>query len=212
MPLIRSTGLDQLAARYRTPLRRFFERRLRLNPDPEDLVQEVFVRLIRQAELTDVNSLDAYVFQVAANVLRDHARRWSLREAESNHLQLDDQEIPGGHSPERIVLGRLHATRSGTPRVTRALPLRQRLRSPPAVCADRWRRVRYAHEGDDCADPVASQLPLVHSDGRARGSICGHRECCENQRAQADEHPGARRSTTAASHDLARLPNTIAGG
>jgi RNA polymerase sigma factor (sigma-70 family) len=97
--------LDQLAARYRLPLRRFFERRLRHSPDPDDLVQEVFVRLVRQGNMNAVQHLDGYVFQVAANVLRDHARRWSIRAEESNHAQIEDVDPEGGFSPERVLLG-----------------------------------------------------------------------------------------------------------
>lgn len=98
-------GIEQLAARYRLPLRRFFERRLRAGPDPEDLVQEVFVRLIRQRRIHDIRHLDGYVFQVAANVLRDHARRWSIRAQEANPDAIDAESLEGGFSPERVVLG-----------------------------------------------------------------------------------------------------------
>jgi RNA polymerase sigma factor (sigma-70 family) len=95
----------RLSDRYRVPLRRFFERRLKANPDPEDLVQEVFLRLVGQADIETIQHLDGYVFQVAANVLRDHLRRWSLRTAELNHTQLEDQDLEGGFSPERVLLG-----------------------------------------------------------------------------------------------------------
>jgi RNA polymerase sigma factor (sigma-70 family) len=97
--------IEQLATRYRLPLRRFFERRLRAGPDPEDLVQEVFVRLIRQGRLHQIRHLDGYVFQVAANVLRDHVRRWSIRAQETHHAPLDDETLEGGFSPERVILG-----------------------------------------------------------------------------------------------------------
>ena len=97
---------ERLSTRYRIPLRRFFERRLRASPDPEDLVQEVFIRLIRQEHIGDVQNLDGYVFQIAANVLRDYARRWSVRENEANPVALDDDVLEGGFTPERVLLGR----------------------------------------------------------------------------------------------------------
>ncbi len=99
-------SFKQLEARYRLPLRRFFERRLRSRPDPDDLVQEVFLRLLRQSARTDIQFLDGYVFQVAANVLRDHARRWAVRADEAQYAQLDEAEIEGGFSPERLLLGK----------------------------------------------------------------------------------------------------------
>jgi len=86
-------------------LRRFFERRLRAGTDPEDLVQEVFMHLIRQGRIHDIRHLDGYVFQVAANVLRDHARRWSVRAQEANPDALDAEALEGGFSPERVLLG-----------------------------------------------------------------------------------------------------------
>lgn len=99
------TPLERLSARYRGPLRRFFERRLEASPDPEDLVQEVFIRLLRQEHIGDVHNLDGYVFQVAANVLRDHAKRWSIRREEANHATLDGDSLEGGFTPERVLSG-----------------------------------------------------------------------------------------------------------
>jgi RNA polymerase sigma-70 factor (ECF subfamily) len=98
-------AMEQLAHRYGTALRRFFERRLKTSRDPEDLTQEVFVRLIRQRHTEDIRHLDGYVFQTAANVLRDHLRRWSIRQGEVHHAQLEEEPIEGGFSPERIALG-----------------------------------------------------------------------------------------------------------
>ena len=101
----KSAGFQELATRYRKPLRRFFERRVQRRPDSDDLVQEVFVRLIRQGNIGAIEHLDSYVFQVAANVLRDHARRWAVRAEEIHHTPLDDDTLEGGFSPERVLLG-----------------------------------------------------------------------------------------------------------
>jgi RNA polymerase sigma factor (sigma-70 family) len=100
-----SDGLQELASRYGGPLRRFFERRMIHRPDPDDLVQEVFVRLIRQGNIGAIEHLDGYVFQVAANVLKDHARRWAVRTEEVHHSPLDEDTLEGGFSPERVLLG-----------------------------------------------------------------------------------------------------------
>jgi RNA polymerase sigma-70 factor (ECF subfamily) len=123
---IDASGLQQLSVRYRLPLLRFFTRRLRNSPDPDDLVQEVFVRLVRQSTLSGIQHLDGYVFQIAANVLRDHARRWGVRAEEANHAQLEDVEIEGGFSPERVLLGeealqRLVAALQELPEKTQAI-------------------------------------------------------------------------------------------
>jgi DNA-directed RNA polymerase specialized sigma24 family protein len=60
----RQPDFKVLEARYRLPLRRFFERRLRNNPDPDDLVQEVFLRLS----------------PVVARPVTGHAPKWMHRE------------------------------------------------------------------------------------------------------------------------------------
>ncbi len=107
-------------------MRRFFERRLKASPDAEDLVQEVFIRLIRQEHLDDVRNWDGYVFLVAANVLRDHARRWSIREQEVHAVSLDSDVLEGGFTPERVLLGqerlgRLIGALHGLPAKTQAI-------------------------------------------------------------------------------------------
>ena len=43
---------------------------------------------------------------MAANVLRDYARRWAVRAGEADHAQLDEAELEGGFSPERVLLGK----------------------------------------------------------------------------------------------------------
>jgi RNA polymerase sigma factor (sigma-70 family) len=97
--------LEALAAQYHTPLLRFFQRRLRGGADADDLVQEVFIRLARQEDLEAVDHLDGYVFQIAANVLRDRARRLAVR-AEPPTPPAFDAIDEAGFSPERVLLGR----------------------------------------------------------------------------------------------------------
>ncbi|MGH8210685.1 MAG: RNA polymerase sigma factor [Steroidobacteraceae bacterium] len=130
--------LERFAARYRVPLRRFFERRMRASPDPDDLVQEVFIRLVRQSAVDAIENLDGYVFQVAANVLRDHARRWNVRANEANHTQLDHDTLEGGFSPERVLLGeealeRLIAALYELPEKTRVIFALYHFESVPQV-------------------------------------------------------------------------------
>jgi RNA polymerase sigma-70 factor (ECF subfamily) len=86
----------------RPSLLRFFERRVDRATDVEDLVQEVFVRLTRQGEGAGIREPERYVFRVAANVLRDHMRRNTVRRR-SDHVPLEDHET-GGEMPseERI--------------------------------------------------------------------------------------------------------------
>jgi RNA polymerase sigma factor (sigma-70 family) len=97
--------LADLDRRYRVPLIRYFGKRIREAFDVDDLVQEVFVRLMRQATLESVTQIDSYVFQTAANVIRDRARRQAARHR-SEHDELSEGNTPADDlSPERVLLG-----------------------------------------------------------------------------------------------------------
>lgn len=79
----------QLVARFRGPLLAFFRRRVREPQDAEDLTQEVFLRLMRRDEAVPVDNPEIYVFRIAANLLRDRARRAASHRA-SEHTSLED--------------------------------------------------------------------------------------------------------------------------
>lgn len=64
----------QLYAEFRDPLIGFFMRRVNDRAEAEDLTQEVFARLIRAGELDRIENPKAFVFKVAANLLRDRNR------------------------------------------------------------------------------------------------------------------------------------------
>jgi RNA polymerase sigma factor (sigma-70 family) len=97
--------LADLDRRYRIPLIRYFAKRIREAYDVDDLVQEVFIRLVRQATIESVQQIDSYVFQTAANVIRDRARRQAARH-HRQHDELSEGELPTNDlSPERVLLG-----------------------------------------------------------------------------------------------------------
>jgi len=124
--------LTELHRRYGAPLLAYFSKRLRGSGDPDDLVQEVFVRLARRGDIGNIRQLEGYIFQTAANILRDRARRRSARR-EDDHVSFVE-EIHGNEdlSPERVLLGReaahemLAALRELPPR-TRAIFVLRRL-------------------------------------------------------------------------------------
>ena len=101
----RHPRLEQVAAEYRSPLLRFFQRRVGPGEDADDLVQDVFSRLAAQ-DLASIRNIQGYVFQVAANVLRDKARRASVRSIMSATPDGFDIEDEAGFSPERILQSR----------------------------------------------------------------------------------------------------------
>jgi RNA polymerase sigma factor (sigma-70 family) len=78
--------LDEIARRYYAPLLSFFRKRIQHAPEVQDLVQQVFLRLAQQRELGEVRNPEAYLFQTAANTLRDHFRGQARRDRlESDH-------------------------------------------------------------------------------------------------------------------------------
>jgi RNA polymerase sigma factor (sigma-70 family) len=97
--------LERWSRRYRPALLRFFHRRMPAGADPEDLVQEVFVRLARREDLANVENIDGYLFQAAANILTDW-RRKQLTHAASAHGELDEHIEDVGFTPERVLIGK----------------------------------------------------------------------------------------------------------
>jgi RNA polymerase sigma factor (sigma-70 family) len=98
---------EALSRRFRTPLARFFEKRIGRQSETEDLVQEVFMRLADGARVESVEHMEAYLFKTAANLLRDRQRRLSARAAQA-HEPYED-EVHGvaddRPTPERALLG-----------------------------------------------------------------------------------------------------------
>lgn len=97
---------EQVTRAYRMPLRRFFSGRVRSPVDVDDLVQQVFVRLLQRAQGEPILNIPGYVFQVAASVLNDERRRAKARYADA-HESFDEADHAGANeiTPERIVLG-----------------------------------------------------------------------------------------------------------
>ena len=97
--------LESVVEAYYSPLSSFFRRRVRAGQDAEDLVQEVFTRLARQ-DLACVENIQGYVFQVAANVLRDQGRRAAVRSIIVPAAENFEVEDEAGFSPERVLQSR----------------------------------------------------------------------------------------------------------
>lgn len=99
------TELAQLSRRYRPALMSYFLRRVHGHAEAEDLTQEVFVRLTTVAPAR-MRSVEAYLFQVAANLLRDRSRREKVRfDYAAAQLALEDAGVEP-LDPPRVVAGR----------------------------------------------------------------------------------------------------------
>jgi RNA polymerase sigma-70 factor (ECF subfamily) len=100
----------------------FFLRRIRNRSDAEDLTQEVFIRLAKSGAKMD--SADAYIFQIAANLLKDSARSNKVRADYRLSISGETDEAFEQIDPHRVMAGReeLHLLREGL----RELPERTR--------------------------------------------------------------------------------------
>lgn len=99
--------LEHLVDAYGPAVRAFFRRRVANAADVDDLAQEVFVRLLRRSDLQAIDNIEGYIFQTAANVLREQHRLRGRRIA-FQPGEFDEDAIEGDEesSPERILLGR----------------------------------------------------------------------------------------------------------
>ena len=101
----------RLDARFRGPLMVYFLRRKFPRPEAEDLTQEVFVRMLGRKDDVPPDNGEVYIFQIAANLLRDRARR-GLTHSAGDHASLDapvdriasHPALVEERSPERVLL------------------------------------------------------------------------------------------------------------
>ncbi len=93
---------EAFAARYREPLKAYFAKRLNSPNDADDLVQEVFRRLWSSNNDVPITNPDGYIFQTAANLLKERYRKQGTRDAAIAQLPFfhaQYEEI----TPERIL-------------------------------------------------------------------------------------------------------------
>ena len=98
-----------LADDYRMALTRWFAKRCKDQNEIPDLVQEVFLRLAKRANVADIEKVQIYVFQTAASVLNDWLRRRKVRHSDQHdeYSDTDGQARPGmDFTPERVLIGK----------------------------------------------------------------------------------------------------------
>jgi RNA polymerase sigma factor (sigma-70 family) len=83
----------------------FFARRVGSITEAEDLAQEVYLRLARSSE-QDLRDSSAYVFQVAANLLRDRGRRQAVRGRYALSVSAEPSREIDQLDPYRVAVGR----------------------------------------------------------------------------------------------------------
>jgi len=100
------TTLEREAVSLRRWLAAYFRRRVRNEADIDDMVQDVFARLVARDSIQPVENLGGYVLKVAFSVLTDRARR-SASHMVASHIVLDAERHGGVEiDPERVLCGK----------------------------------------------------------------------------------------------------------
>lgn len=98
--------IDAYAKEFKPALVAYFIRRCGSPDLTDDLVQDVFLRLLRRKQSGEIDRPAAYVMQTASSVWNDHLRAAHVRRS-TDHDEFDDaHHSPEGFSPERVYEGR----------------------------------------------------------------------------------------------------------
>lgn len=98
-------SIEQVVRRHEGGLRRFIAVRVGGGADVDDLVNEVFLRFARRPPNEAVERLDAYLFQTAANLIRDRARHQKVRRLAAVEIE-DAAAAQAPISPEQTLIDR----------------------------------------------------------------------------------------------------------
>ncbi|WP_181898340.1 RNA polymerase sigma factor [Alteromonas aestuariivivens] len=92
---------------FRKPLLRYFTRQLGSTFDAEDLVQDVFLRILKRQSDSRIEEPKAFLFRAAANTLKDHLR---LQRRKKHNLHIADTQAFRWEEDERCE-ERVHLAR-----------------------------------------------------------------------------------------------------
>jgi RNA polymerase sigma factor (sigma-70 family) len=101
-----SRALARDAEPLRQSLSRYFSRRIHDATEVEDLVQEVFTRIVARDSTQPILHLGGYVFQTAASVLADRARRRAVRQVVAHVSLQEDHHTDEDFDAERVLVGK----------------------------------------------------------------------------------------------------------
>jgi RNA polymerase sigma-70 factor (ECF subfamily) len=113
--LVRSAALDALSKRFRAALLGYVRRRVSDAAEAEDLVQEVFIRMLRRGDVASIEDARGYLFETASSVLIDRARR-----IEARHLA-EHESVNSIRRAEDFANERIHSGQEAHRRASAAL-------------------------------------------------------------------------------------------
>ena len=101
-----NAALARRSQALRAALTRFFQRHIRDSSEVDDLVQEVFLRVVRRGHCDQLEHLDGYIFQTATSVLQDRVRRRKTRLSD-RHVPFEPEVHAGTEfAPDRSLMAR----------------------------------------------------------------------------------------------------------
>jgi RNA polymerase sigma-70 factor, ECF subfamily len=111
-------------AEFAQRLRAFVARRVPPGIEPDDVVQEVFLRVMRHLpSLREADRLEAWLFQIARNTLHDAMRARQRRDSRTDALEID---VPAEAAAEAVRAAEAELAPCLTPMVARlGQPYRQ---------------------------------------------------------------------------------------
>ncbi|MDQ8756231.1 RNA polymerase sigma factor [Sphingosinicella sp. LHD-64] len=99
-------SIEALSQTFRASLGRYFSRRVRDPVEAEDMVQEVFERLLKRGNIANLEHAGGYVFETASSVLADRFRKRRSHHADAHDLFDEHRHGDVDFSPEHVLLGR----------------------------------------------------------------------------------------------------------
>jgi RNA polymerase sigma-70 factor (ECF subfamily) len=99
MPEPKRTFVERLFAEHRNALQAFFYRRIKTKHDAADLVQEVYLRILRVKDADAIRNPEGYLYTVAGNLVHEH---YVLNQRHVTPMDLDHPDVeseltnPGG--------------------------------------------------------------------------------------------------------------------
>ena len=116
--------VERLFLAQKDALWRYFVRRVRRRSDAEELAQEVYLRLLRVADADALRNPEAYLYAIAANLLKEYAMQQSIGR---NCVSLEDAGFPE-------MLSAVVSYPDLVDKAQRTERLREVLRQLPAKC------------------------------------------------------------------------------
>src|SRR4029077_19585265 len=87
MATANKTLVERLFADHGGALQGFLARRVRRYPEAAELAQEVYLRMLRVADLDTIRNPEAYLYTVASNLAKEHSRQ---QRKDAAALDVDD--------------------------------------------------------------------------------------------------------------------------